>query len=220
MNTGLMRAKEAIVLFLDDDVIPDENLVAAHVQAHEEAGVAVVAGRVVQPWDREGVGDTSSQFRFSSLERQWVHEFVGCNFSVKRTVGLRIGGFDENFIDVAYRFEADFAERILAEGGRILFEPAASVFHLKAWDGGTRAYGDHLKTAWPSHAVGEYYYLLRRWRSPRGLRRLAGRPIRAIKTRHHLRQPWWIPATLTAELLGLCWGLMLAVRGPRYLQRA
>ena len=44
-----------------------------------------------------------------------------------------------------------------------------------------------------------------------------GRPLRAISTRHHLRRPWWIPATLIAEFSGMAWSLALAARGPRYV---
>jgi len=220
MNTGLLRAKEGIVLFLDDDIVPDGGLVAAHLRAHMEDGVGLVAGRVLQPWDvtTSGAFDVST-FRFSSTQRCLVCGFMGGNFSVKRALGLTLGGFDENFVHVAYRFEADFADRLLAMGVRILFEPAASIRHLKVPAGGTRVYGDHLRTVRPSHAVGEYYYLLRRWRSSYALPRLFRRPIAAITTRHHLRRPWWIPVTIAAEVLGFCWGLGLALRGPRYLRR-
>jgi GT2 family glycosyltransferase len=220
MNTGLVKAQEAIVLFLDDDVVPDEALIEGHMRAQEEPGVAVVAGRVVQPWESGRLVEEPRMFRFSSTSRQWIPEFIGCNFSVKRAVALAIGGFDENFIHVAYRFEADFADRLLAAGGRILFEPTASLRHLKTPDGGTRVYGNHLRTVRPSHAVGEYYYILRGFRSRPWLRPLLGRAITALSTRHHLTHPWWIPVTVTSEALGFFWALGLTLRGPRYLRQA
>jgi hypothetical protein len=37
-------------LFLDDDIVPCADLVAAHVEAHPN-GNGLVAGRVLQPWD-------------------------------------------------------------------------------------------------------------------------------------------------------------------------
>jgi len=220
MNVGLLRASEEIVLFLDDDIMPDGGLVAAHLYAHREDGVGLVAGQVLQPWNATASGASDvSTFQFSSAQRSLVREFMGGNFSVKRALALTLGGFDENFVHVAYRFEADFADRLLAMGICILFEPSASIRHLKVLAGGTRVYGDHLRTVRPSHAVGEYYYLLRRWRSRYALPRLFRRPIAAIATRHHLRRPWWIPVTITSELLGFCWGLGLALRGPRYLRQ-
>jgi hypothetical protein len=91
--------------------------------------------------------------------------------------------------------------------------------HLKAPDGGTRVYGDHLRTVRPSHAVGEYYYILRRCRARAWLRPLFRRVVTAVGTRHHLRHPWWIPVTITAEALGFFWALGLALRGPRYLKQ-
>jgi GT2 family glycosyltransferase len=217
MNRGLVEARGEVVLFLDDDIVPNEGLIAAHERAHRDSTVAVVAGRVIQPWEidvlpRKDCGEAG----FSSTGRRVVHEFMAGNFSVKRSVALQIGGFDENFVHVAYRFERDFADRVLGELGCILFEPSATIHHLKAQEGGTRAYGHHLTTVRPSHAVGEYYYLLGR-RSRAGLVGSLLRPWRAIATRHHLRRPWWIPVTLTAEVLGLGWAVLLRVRGPRYL---
>ena len=52
MNTGLLQASGDVVLFLDDDIVPESGLFAAHVRAHSLSGAEVVAGRVIQPWDR------------------------------------------------------------------------------------------------------------------------------------------------------------------------
>jgi hypothetical protein len=91
------------------------------------------------------------------------------------------------------------------------------IHHLRASRGGTRTFGDHLRTHLPHHAVGAYYYILRTWSGWRSLARFLERPLHAIATRHHVRSPWWIPATLVAELSGMGWALLLAVQGPRYL---
>jgi hypothetical protein len=124
-------------------------------------------------------------------------------------------GFDENFVRVAYRFEAEFAHRFVATGRRIWFEPAACLHHLKA-GGGTRTWGEHLTTWRPDHAVGAYYYSLRTgaWRE------FAGRPLRAASTRYHLAHPWRVPGTLFAEFSGMAWALALFLRGPRTISPA
>jgi len=49
MNDALVAAETPLVLFLDDDIIPDPNLVAAHQAAHEDATLWAVAGQVLQP---------------------------------------------------------------------------------------------------------------------------------------------------------------------------
>ena len=175
----------------------------------------IVAGRVIQPWE-EGVdlsGDTG--FRFAGLHGAWIREFIGANFSVRRSTAVALGGFDENFVRVAYRFEAEFAYRFCASGRRVWFEPTACVHHLKDASGGTRTYGEHLTTLRPDHAVGAYYFALRTgaWRE------LFTRPVRSVMTRFHLRHPWWIVGTLWAELRGLAWALRLRARGSKHLER-
>jgi GT2 family glycosyltransferase len=217
MNQGLLAATGPIVLFLDDDIRPDAGLVEAHAQAHGARPGGLVAGRVLQPW-HEGQADPPDRepFRFNALVPRAVDEFIGCNFSLPRDAALALGGFDEQFVRVAYRFEAEFAFRWLHSGRRIRYEPAALIHHLKVPAGGTRSFGEHLTTLRPDHAVGAFYFELKtkRWRAlPALLRRLA----RSVATRHHLRRPWWIPVTFMAEVWGLLWACLLVLRGPRYV---
>jgi GT2 family glycosyltransferase len=221
MNTGLEQARGSIVMFLDDDIIPGARLVAAHSLAHEEGSCNIVAGQVLQPGEEE-LAETAegAEFLFRSGKRRWVDELMGGNFSVNRKVAMALGGFDENFVRVAYRFEAEFCDRALAAGERILFEPGASIRHLRVGAGGTRSFGNHLTTVRPSHAVGAYYYLLRARRIRGRLRKMLWRMLRSVRTRHHLRRPWWIPGTLIAELGGLLWALHLYLGGPRLIRKS
>jgi GT2 family glycosyltransferase len=217
MNRGLLEASHQLVLFLDDDIIPDSRLVWMHEGALERTGAALVAGRVIQPWH---VGKESSDevgFHFASTQAEWISDFMGGNFLVRRDIALRLGGFDERFVRVAYNFEAEFAYRLRCAGHRIYYEPAAFIHHLKVSSGGTRRFGDHLKSYRPSHAVGGYYFILRTWSGWQSAFHFLGRPLRAVATRHHLCRPWWIPATLVAELSGMGWALLLAAQGPRYV---
>lgn len=218
MNAGLQEARSEIVLFLDDDIVPGRDLIAAHAHAHAE-GHNIVAGQVLQPGETPTSEEEGArEFLFQSNRGQFITEVMGGNFSVRRELALKVGGFDENFVHVAYRFEAEFAERALAAGEKIWFEPQASIRHLKAGSGGTRSYGQHLKSIRPSHSVGEYYYLLRTRETPNRLAKIFARPVRAIRTRHHLAHPWWIPPTLIAEAAGFFWAVALALRGPRLIR--
>ena len=213
MNRGLREAAAEVVLFIDDDVVPATDLVARHAEAHREPGVVVVAGQVLQPGE-EPEPLAGARFAFRSSLPQRVEEVMGGNFSVARRIALACGGFDENFVQVAYRFEADFCRRIRPHGG-ILFAPGASLRHLREPHGGTRAFGSHLRTLRPAHSVGEYYYLLCARSRPGRWREFVSRPWRAVATRHHLTHPWWILPTLFAELLGMAWATALKARGPR-----
>ena len=216
MNRGLMEAANEIVLFVDDDIVPHAGLVDAHFRAHRTAQPRLVAGRVIQPWHADGSVPMSG---FSGTTAGEVNEFMGGNFSLPRSLALELGGFDERFVRVAYRFEAEFAARVCSAGVPIWFEPDGCLRHLKAAAGGTRIYGDHLRIFSGAHTVGEYYYLLRT--RPRGwARRLVSRPLRSIATRHHLSRPWWIVPTLISEASGMAWALALWARGPKLLTPA
>jgi len=227
MNHALMVARADLVLFLDDDIELTSELVFEHAKEYENPDVACVAGRIVQPWEREldeyegtwtdGQSSDPDAFRFNSGKRTDVKRFMGGNFSIRRQLALSLGGFDENFVKAAYRFEAEFANRILHAGLRILFQPAASLIHLKQNTGGTRSFGDHLRSIWPAHSVGRYYYLLMVNQAHHRFRRMVFGPLYAVHTRHHLARPWWIPVTFLSELSGMVWAFWLCVRGPKYI---
>lgn len=214
MNVAVDAAATDVVLFLDDDVIPAAALLDAHAAAHRDAGVWAVVGQILQPGERPAhvtQPDDDLEFRFNADEHRAVTNVMAGNLSVKRARFLELGGFDENFVGVAYRFESDFALRVAAAGGTIVFEPRASIDHLKLPTGGLRSYGDHRTSASPMHSAGDYYFALHH-RPP--LWRYALRRLRAnVGTRFHLAHPWTIPAKLVGELRGLILARRLYRRG-------
>ncbi|MDM8541592.1 glycosyltransferase [Desulfococcaceae bacterium HSG9] len=217
MNLGLKLSKQAIVLFLDDDIVPCKILIKSHLIAHIQNKHNIVAGRVLQRGEKVYINRKNAPFRFSSNRHQFVSEVMGGNFSVKRELAIDLGGFDENFIDVAYRFEAEFCERALKSGEKIFYEPAASIRHLKTYSGGTRSFGHHLTTLKHSHSIGAYYYILQSKRKKNRLFRILWRPLYALKSRFYLKHPWWIPISLISELRGFYEAAKLKTKGPKYL---
>lgn len=221
MNRALRESRGSRVLFLDDDIEPDPDLISAHLRAASSWPDALVAGRVLQPW-HHGMPDEESEssFGFNSLNPRTCHEFMGGNFSVPKSSAIQLGGFDENFVRVAYRFEAEFAHRWCSHGCVIRYVPDALIHHLKAPRGGTRTFGRHLTTLRPDHAVGRYYFIFR----TQGLAKATTQSIReffrSVRTRHHLRRPWWIPLTFVAEVRGLLWAARLSLQGPRFIPRS
>ena len=220
MNQGLLEARNEIVVFLDDDVKPEANLLEGHRHAIERRPEHLIAGRVIQPWQEGQDFSRDQHFHFACTAGQEVTEFMGGNFSVRRSDALALGGFDENFVRVAYRFEAEFAHRFRMSGRSIWFESSACLHHLKAESGGTRTYGDFLRTMRPDHAVGAYYFVLRTAHGVARIRALATRIATAVATRHHLKRPWWIPLTLIGETRALAWALIMDARGPRYVAQS
>ncbi len=213
MNRGLVEARAPLVLFLDDDIEPAPDLLLQHVAAHRESDAALLAGRVIQPWERGQPATPASLF--NACEPGPREEFMGGNFSIRREVALDIGGFDENFRFAAYRYEREFADRLLAAGRKILYTPDAWIYHLQAERGGVRSYGNHLTTARPGHSLGAYYYIL--GAGEHRIRRITRRMGRAVSTRYHLRNPWHMPRTLWAELRGLTLAAAMWRRGRSLL---
>ncbi len=222
LNLAILKAKSEIILFLDDDIIPCDDLIDRHLKVYaQDKDIWAVAGQIIQPEKIQrknlnyGVG---LDFRFDSKEIRFVQNVMAGNLSVIKKKAIKVGGFDENFIGAAYRFETEFAERLIREGGKILFEPLASIKHLRTQEGGVRGFGDFRKTILPFHAVGAYYYFFRSEKVKFFLLSSLRRFVKSIYAKHYLHKPWWIPVTLTAELLGFLWAIILVIKGPRFIR--
>ena len=202
---------------------------SGHVQAHNEYDSAVVVGQIVQPWqepcDVSPPPAPSSllvdfDFPFHTTQSCWVQNAMAGNMSVRRDQTIQIGGFDENFRGVAFRFETEFARRVIRHGSRIRFCPTASIRHLRAVRGGTRLYGNHLTSADPRHGVGDYYFAMRAGWTAESVRYMVRRMAREIATKFHLWHPWYIPLKLIGEVRAFCWAFRLQRGGPALLPHA
>lgn len=149
-NRCFLRATKEIVLYLDDDVVPDSRLVEMHVENYENAptNLGGVAGRVEQPqgdlppeqihvFGRYHRWSGRITARFNAQRRQQVQIAPGGNMSFYRRVLLEVGGFDEGFGGNGYFFETDGSLRV-SQKYNMVFEPRASLKHLMAPAGGAR----------------------------------------------------------------------------------
>jgi GT2 family glycosyltransferase len=142
-NTGWQEAAAPLVLFIDDDILPDPGLVDEHLRWHSRHPTADVGvlGHVrwadelrVTPfmrWLEHGI-----QFNYPSIAGQetvWGN-FYTANVSVKRALVERAGGFDEHRLPYGYE-DLDLALRMhRREGFRLLYNRAAGAEHLHAMD--------------------------------------------------------------------------------------
>lgn len=226
MNSGLLASSGELVLFLDDDIIPAPGLIAWHRASHAQQKVDAVVGQVIQPWQQpEEIAhphkltglQTDFDFPFNSTVSGPVQNVMAGNLSVVRERALSIGGFDEQFVGSAYRFETEFARRLIAAGGKIWFCGEASIKHLRVPSGGTRQKGDHRASADPRHGVGDYYFALRHGTAGETWRYCLKRMVREVCTKFHLVRPWFIPVKLAGEVRAWLWARKMIRTGPSLL---
>jgi GT2 family glycosyltransferase len=136
-NAGASAARGALLLFLDDDIEPAPELVAAHVRAH-----AAWPGRVVMGPYPPSLRGRSAFFRMQA--RSWWHshfqelarpghrftylDLVSGNLSIDSELFRELGGFDEA-IPGAGGEDYEFGARAIKAGIEIAFEADARALH-------------------------------------------------------------------------------------------
>jgi len=65
-----------------------------------------------------------------------TNTITGCNFSLKRVVYDRMGGFDERFSNPAVFEDGDWGMRAYAAGFKIRYSPEPALHHLRVGTGG------------------------------------------------------------------------------------
>lgn len=148
-NLAAATALGEILLFLDDDVrIDDARFLQRHAANYDDGRVAAVCGQELVPPGFETVADwnvggatpfqTAMFFPRNSTRRREVCALSTCNCSIRASVMKSVGGFDPAYRGNSYGDDADLALRLQARGFHIIFDPAASVRHLKSPKGGLR----------------------------------------------------------------------------------
>ena len=134
-NIGAEHAVGELILFLDDDVIPDPTLLYEHVRCHCDNDNSVVIGRVSPAvkakrpgWSKWEEQLLERHFKTLAEKRKEVvgrHLYSG-NFSVTRKHFLRVGGFDETMTRAE---DVDLGLRLEQIGLRFRFNPKADGIH-------------------------------------------------------------------------------------------
>jgi GT2 family glycosyltransferase len=138
-NVGWRASSTPLVLFTDNDTIPEPELVAEHLAWHSRHPAEEVAVLGHVRWAREVHVtpfmhwlDHGMQFDYPNIdgtEAGWGR-FYGANVSVKRSFVERVGGFDEQRLPYLYD-DLDFGYRASQLGLRLLYNRRAVVEHLR-----------------------------------------------------------------------------------------
>ena len=141
-NVGIRSTSGEIILFIDDDVDPYNDLVGLHVRTYlENQNVGVVAGLLVnidRPID-QALEDCRRSFNVPDVTKGGVFDVriaVGGNMSYLRKALIEAGIFDENFGGCAFCEDTDASERVGLKNYRVLLDSRIRLRHLNLMSGG------------------------------------------------------------------------------------
>ena len=154
-NAGVMASTGSIVLFIDDDVVPDVDLVDTHLRAHRAtADDVVVIGPMLTPSDATlspWVAWEQHQLykQYDAIQRgEWectFRQFYTGNASAPRQRLVEAGLFDVSFRRAE---DVELAYRMYIDGISFRFVPDARGFHyaersFESWLATAYAYGSN-----------------------------------------------------------------------------
>ena len=138
-NRGWHESEAPVVVFLDDDIVPERDFVAAHASAHRDPATPSVALGTCPPADlgqdlislRMRHWWTDYYRRRSLPDHQWTYaDFGDGNVSFRREVLLESGGWDEQFArETVRRQDWEFGIRLLRSGVHFIDCPDARGLH-------------------------------------------------------------------------------------------
>lgn len=134
-NRGVEQARSPLILFLDDDVVPVDNLVSQHLELHRSGGKVVVIGPMVPPpnwqrpawirWEEEKLADVYRAMLAGEYECT-PRQFYTANASLDRDMFLAAGGFDSTYKRAE---DVELAYRLRDAGAGFMFVAEAAVYH-------------------------------------------------------------------------------------------
>lgn len=152
-NAGVRTAVGEYIVFVDDDVVPEPQLLEEHARSHREAGREVVVlgplltpeGFEMAPWVRWEQEMLMKQYR-AMLRGDWdatARQFYTGNASLRRSHILDAGGFDEGFRRAE---DVELAYRLATNGLEFVFNIKAAGMHFadrsyRAWLDAAYSYG-------------------------------------------------------------------------------
>jgi GT2 family glycosyltransferase len=152
-NAGVKKAGGEFIVFIDDDVVPEPQLLGEHARSHSEADHDVVVlgplltpeGFEMAPWVRWEQEMLMKQYR-ALLRGDWpatARQFYTGNASLRRSHILAAGGFDEGFRRAE---DVELAYRLADKGFDFVFNMQAAGMHFaersfRAWLDAAYTYG-------------------------------------------------------------------------------
>lgn len=215
-NLAITLAKSEILLYLDDDITLFDHTVANHLGHYADNRISAVSGSVVRT-EKEGGTPVSDKFMNSSHvvqaftylsyfkdPMQDIGFMYANNFSVRKKILIKIGGWDEHVLNYGDR---DLGIRLCLAGYRIDYDPHAKLIHHAAPIGGTRV-TDRKNVMEPWKRCVSLHYLA--WRHLNGWMFVRYGLFRAARFSFLLKQNALRPYKWPSEIAGFLKGLYIA----------
>jgi len=141
-HRGAKAARSDILLYIDDDVVADKNLLKEVVKFYSDSEVGCVGGKILPKWEVEPP-EWLKQFPkwyFSILddeegpkEVQWIY---GCNFSIRKDLLFKLGGFNPDAFGNKKMWwmrgdgEIGLLRKVHNVEKKVIYNPKAIVWHF------------------------------------------------------------------------------------------
>jgi len=158
-------AKGEILAFIDDDAYPERDWLKNAVINFQDDAVAAVGGPAVTPPEDSLMQKASGLvyssplvsgqfvYRYLPGKRRYVDDYPSCNFLVRKSIMLELGGFDTNFWPGEdTKLCLEITKKL---GKKIIYDPAALVYHYRR-----RLFLPHLRQV-ANYALHRGYFVKR-----------------------------------------------------------
>jgi glycosyltransferase involved in cell wall biosynthesis len=161
-DIGSNNASGEILAFLDDDTYPVVDWLKQGVLHFQNKEISCVCGPAVtpenEPLRRKASGKIlesivmsgPARFRYVALKSRYTNDFPSCNFLIRKSDFVKIGGFQTKFWPGEDTILCDDVINTLKK--KIFYDPLVKVFHHRR-----SVYGPHLKQI-KSYALHRGYF--------------------------------------------------------------
>jgi GT2 family glycosyltransferase len=125
-NVGIRAAQAELIVFLDSDLVPAPELLAAHLAIHAEHTNRIGHGPVIHTTDLDN--PTATPMKVTDISRAF---FATGNVSVRKEHLLAAGLFDEDFREYGWE-DLELGRRLRRLGLEAVPVPEAKGWHYKA----------------------------------------------------------------------------------------